>query len=330
MRAPEFWIRRDPVSRLLGALLSPFGWFYGASVAWRAAHTDRYRSSLKVVCVGNLTTGGTGKTPVAMEIGRMLIARGARPVFLSRGHGGSTKGPVLVSDGDAASIVGDEPLLLLTIAPVIVSRDRAVGAKLAERSGFDTIIMDDGHQNFSLHKDLSLIVIDAETGFGNNRVLPAGPLREPVSQGIQRADAIILNGDGRPATLAQTALPTMRARLAPVTDEKWSGKRVIAFAGIGRPEKFFSLLSSLGAQVIQARSFADHHHNSQSEMTELRAEARASDAALVTTEKDLVRLRPDERHDILTLPVRIIFDDCERLERLLDRLVSPGLPPQAR
>jgi len=330
MRPPEFWIRRDPVSRLLVAILSPLGWLYGSSVAWRAAHTNRYRSRLKVVCVGNLTAGGTGKTPTAMEIGRALIARGARPVFLSRGHGGRAKGPVFVAAGDAASIVGDEPLLLATIAPVIVSRDRAAGAKLAEKSGFDTIIMDDGHQNFSLHKDLSLIVIDAETRFGSERVLPAGPLREPVSEGIQRADAVILNGEASPAVLAQNTLPTIRAHLAPATDESWSGRRVVAFAGIGRPQKFFALLSSLGAQVIEARPFADHHRYTPSELAQLRATAHSTNATLVTTEKDLVRLPPDERHDILTLPVRITFDDRERFERLLDRLVPPGLPPQAQ
>ena len=330
MRPPEFWIRRDPVSRLLGALLSPFGWLYGTSVAWRAVHADRYRSSLKVVCIGNLTAGGTGKTPIAMEIGRALIARGARPVFLSRGHGGKAVRPVFVAAGDTASAVGDEPLLLATIAPVIVSRNRAAGAKLAEKSGFDTIVMDDGHQNFSLQKDLSLIVIDAETAFGNNRILPAGPLRESVIQGLQRADAIILNGKGSPAALSKNTLPTMRVSLEPATRENWSGRRVIAFAGIGRPQKFFLLLAELGAVVVEAQSYADHHNYTPSELAALRAKARAADAALVTTEKDFARLRQDQRQDILTLPVSIRFDDREELERLLDRLVSPGLPPQAQ
>jgi tetraacyldisaccharide 4'-kinase len=330
MRPPEFWTRQDFFSRLVVALLAPFGWLYGASVVYRARHTVRYRPSAKVVCVGNLTVGGTGKTPIALEIARMLLERGARPVFLTRGYGGKVRGPAFVAADDRATLVGDEPLLLVSIAPVIISRDRAAGAKLAEESGFDTIIMDDGHQNFSLAKDLSLVVVDAETGFGNNWVLPAGPLREPVAQGLQRADAVIINGDGTPSEIARTTLPSIRARLAPIGDASWNGKRVVAFAGIGRPEKFFTSLAGTGANIIEARPYGDHHIYTQSEVARLKARAGAENAALVTTEKDYVRLTRAEREGIVCLPARITFDDPEPLDRLLDRLVRRGLPPRTQ
>jgi tetraacyldisaccharide 4'-kinase len=277
-----------------------------------------------------LTAGGTGKTPIALEIARMLLERGARPVFLTRGYGGKVRGPAFVAADDRATLVGDEPLLLVSIAPVIISRDRAAGAKLAEESGFDTIIMDDGHQNFSLAKDLSLVVVDSETGFGNNCVLPAGPLREPVAQGLQRADAVIINGDGTPSEIARTTLPSIRVRLAPIGDSSWNGKRVVAFAGIGRPEKFFTSLAGAGAKIIEARPYGDHHIYTQSEVARLKARAGAENAALVTTEKDFVRLTRTEREGIVCLPARITFDDREPLDCLLDRLVPRGLPPRTQ
>lgn len=329
MHQPEFWNQKDFVSQLIVTLLSPLGQIYGASIAYRSAHTEPYRSTAKVVCVGNLTTGGTGKTPIAMEIARRLIARGSRPVFLTRGYGGRVRGPSFVAADDRASHVGDEPLLLATVAPVVVSRDRTAGAKLAEEHGFDVIIMDDGHQNFSLEKDLSLVVVDSEAGFGNNRVLPAGPLREPVAQGLSRADAVIINGNEIRPDFAEIALPTIRSRLAPTGDKSWSGKRAVAFAGIGRPEKFFRSLASLGAEIVDARPYGDHHTYTQSEIARLKARARAANARLVTTEKDYMRLTPAEREGIELVRVRAVFDDRAALDRLLDRLVQPGLPPQA-
>src|SRR5215831_14718272 len=218
MRPPDFWTRTDLFSQFAVNFLTPIGWLYGDSVQYRADHTLPYRSSAKVVCVGNLTAGGTGKTPIAIAIARLLLARGAKAVFLSRGYGGKVRGPAFVAPDDRATHVGDEPLLLAAAAPVIVAADRAAGAKLAEEHGFDTIIMDDGHQNFTLAKDLSLIVVDAETGFGNRRILPAGPLREPIAQGLRRADAVILSGEGTAPELPGFAGPTLRARLVQTTD----------------------------------------------------------------------------------------------------------------
>ncbi|HUO91161.1 MAG TPA: tetraacyldisaccharide 4'-kinase [Rhizomicrobium sp.] len=328
MRPPDFWTRNDPVSQLVVALLTPFGWIYGDSVKYRAEHTIPYRSSAKVICVGNLTAGGTGKTPIAIAIARQMIARGARPVFLSRGYGGKVRGPAFVAPDDRAQHVGDEPLLLAGVAPVVVAADRAAGAKLAEEQGFDTIIMDDGHQNFSLEKDLSLVVVDAETGFGNRRVLPAGPLREPIAQGLKRADGVIISGESGEPVLAGFKGPVMRAKLAQTGDFALRGRRVVAFAGIGRPEKFFAALRAQGATIAEERAYGDHHIYTQSEMARLKARARAEDAMLVTTEKDYVRLTPAEREGIVSLAVHAVFDDQAALDRLLDRLTKPGVPPQ--
>jgi tetraacyldisaccharide 4'-kinase len=328
MRPPDFWTRTDLFSQFAVAFLTPIGWLYGDSVQYRADHTLPYRSSARVVCVGNLTAGGTGKTPIAIAIARLLIARGAKVAFLSRGYGGKVRGPAFVTSDDRAIHVGDEPLLLAAAAPVVVAADRAAGAKLAEEQGFDTIIMDDGHQNFTLAKDLSLIVVDAETGFGNRRIVPAGPLREPVAQGLRRADAVILSGEGSAPELPGFAGPTLRARLVQTTDLALKGRRVVAFAGIGRPEKFFAGLRSQGALVVEERAYGDHHVYTQSQMARLKARARAETAMLVTTEKDYVRLTPAEREGIVPLPVQTVFDDRVALDLLLDRLTKPGVPPK--
>ncbi|HEY0303248.1 MAG TPA: tetraacyldisaccharide 4'-kinase [Rhizomicrobium sp.] len=329
MRPPDFWTRKDFVSQLAVALLTPIGWIYGWSVHYRAGHTATYRSTAKVVCVGNLTAGGTGKTPIAMAMAKALIARGAKPVFLTRGYGGKIRGPAFVAPDDRATHVGDEPLLLASVAPVIVSADRAAGARLAEQHGFDTIVMDDGHQNFTLAKDLSLVVVDAETGFGNRRVLPAGPLRETVAQGLARADAVIVSGDGGSPALGAFAGPVLRCRLVHDGNVLAKGARVVAFAGIGRPEKFFASLEALGARIVERRAYGDHHIYTQSEMARLKARARAEDALLVTTEKDFVRLTPAERDGIVPVPAQTMFADAGALAALLDRLNRPALPPKA-
>ncbi len=329
MRPPDFWTRKDLVSQLAVALLTPFGWLYGWSVHYREGHTATYRSTARVVCAGNLTAGGTGKTPIAMAIAKALLARGAKPVFLTRGYGGKIRGPAFVTPDDRAIHVGDEPLLLSTVAPVIVSADRAAGARLAEQNGFDTIVMDDGHQNFSLAKDLSLVVVDAEAGFGNSRVLPAGPLREKVAQGLARADAVIVSGEGKGPALGAFKGPVLRCAMVQDNEMLAKGARVVAFAGIGRPEKFFASLEALGATIVEQRAYGDHHIYTQSEMARLKARARAEDALLVTTEKDFVRLTPAEREGIVPLPAHTVFADPPALEALLDRLIRPALPPFA-
>ncbi|HEY0281302.1 MAG TPA: tetraacyldisaccharide 4'-kinase [Rhizomicrobium sp.] len=321
MRAPSFWDRRDFWSRLAVAALAPFGWLYSASVAWKARSATPYRPGIPVICVGNLTVGGTGKTPIAIAIARALTARGRRPFFLSRGYGGMLHGPILVEPDHHAGDVGDEPMLLADAAPVVVSRDRGEGAQLAEARGADVIVMDDGHQNFTLAKDMSLVVVDAEQQFGNGFVLPAGPLREFVSQGLARADAVVIVGDGGPA-LTNYSGPILRAHLTHVDTPDLAGRRVVGFAGIGRPEKFFRSLRAFGAEIVATKRFGDHHIYTPSEIARLKATAREAGALLVTTEKDYVRMTEVEREGITVLPIRAAIDNGKALELLLDRLCA--------
>jgi tetraacyldisaccharide 4'-kinase len=327
MRAPEFWTRTDGAAKLWAALLAPIGWIYGATVTWKMRHAVPFRPRSRVICVGNLTAGGTGKTPVAGLIAETLIAKGLRVFILLRGYGGHARRPTIVDlEQDSAADVGDEALILARSAPVIVARNRSEGAQLADKHKADVIVMDDGHQNFSVVKDLSLVVVDAETGFANGHVIPAGPLREPVMQGIARADAIILVGDGQPH-LQGFSRAVLRARIKARRMVDLAGKRVVAFAGIGRPEKFFQSVRDAGAQIEHVQSFADHHRYTASEIARLASRARAAKAELITTEKDFVRLTPIEREGILTLPVCAEFEDKAALVTLLDRVISGGLAP---
>ena len=301
---------------MTGTLLAPLGWLYGASVAFKARTARPFDPGLPVVCVGNLTTGGSGKTPIAIAIAEMLRARGHKPYFLTRGYGGSERGPALASRGHSAAVMGDEALLLARTAPTIVARDRAAGARLAKEKGATVIVMDDGHQNFSIAKTLSLVVVDGETGFGNGYQIPAGPLREPVAQGLARADAVIFVGDGAP-DLGGYSGPVLRAHLKAEGDA-FAGKTVFAFAGIGRPEKFFASLEDGGAAVVGSCFFPDHHPYSEDEIIQLRAVA--GEAMLVTTEKDFVRLSTAQREGIRMLKVAAVFDDAHATERLLDSI----------
>lgn len=312
MRAPEFWNRGGAAA----TLLAPLGALHGLSVAWKALHAKPYRATAKVVCVGNLTAGGSGKTPVALAIAAFVQAKDRKVYFLTRGYGGSEAGPAEVKPGDRTEQVGDEALLLSQAAPTIVARDRAQGAALAGARGADVIVMDDGHQNFTIAKDLSLVVVDGESGFGNGHMIPAGPLRESVRQGLRRADAVIVMGHGNPDLRGYQG-PVLNAQLVPEGDFL-RGKRVFAFAGIGRPEKFVATLKVAGALVMGSQFFADHHPFQPSEIAALRA--RAGSAQLVTTEKDFVRLKERDRAGIAVLKVQARFDNPAALDALLDRI----------
>ncbi len=311
MRTPDYWSRRGGTA----TLLAPLGALYGATVAWKAWRAAPSRSPARVICVGNLTAGGSGKTPIALAIGAHLIEKGRKVFFLTRGYGGREIGPHLVAASDNAERVGDEALLLAQVAPTVVSRDRAKGAAFAVERGADTIVMDDGHQNFSLAKDLSLVVVDGENGFGNGLMIPAGPLRESVRQGLKRADAVIVMGRGNPDLQGYDG-PVLRAQLKPQS-EVLKGRRVFAFAGIGRPEKFVATLKASGALVMGTQFFADHHLFQAGEIAALKV--RAAGAELITTAKDFVRLSDKDRSGIAVLKVRAQFDDPSSLASLLDR-----------
>ena len=332
MREPAFWWREGS---LASALLAPVATVYGAIATWRLARPGR-RPGIPIVCIGNLTVGGAGKTPTALTVARMLAKAGERPVFLSRGYGGALAGPLVVDPArHRARDVGDEPLLLARTAPTIVARDRVKGAGIA--AGASVIVMDDGFHNPSLVKDFSLLVVDARRGIGNGRVIPAGPLRAPVDAQLSRAHALVVVGrsvgDCAIAEMARERdIPVLRASLRADTAfvAGLAGRRVLAFAGIGDPPKFFATLAEAGVAVAATRSFADHHRYTGREAAALCEEAERDGLALVTTEKDLARLSGEEQPlsaRARALPVTLVFEDAAGFESLLrERLAAARTP----
>lgn len=328
MRAPRFWAHPPEAPGLVAHLLTPLGWLYALATRWRLRRTVPQGVGVPVVCIGNLVAGGAGKTPTAIAVIERLAARGLAVHALSRGHGGSVQGPHRVDPTrDTAAAVGDEPLLLAGFAPTWVSRDRVAGARAAVAAGAQVVVMDDGFQNPALAKTLSLVVVDAGQGFGNGRCIPAGPLREKVAEGLRRSDAVVLIGRAEDAlqTLRRWPMlahrPVLRAALAPLsTGLPLADADVVAFAGIGRPDKFFATLRACGARLVAAHAFPDHAAYAPKVLRRLLAEARSHDAMLVTTEKDAVRLPPSFRPEVMALPVRLKLDDPAALDALLERL----------
>jgi tetraacyldisaccharide 4'-kinase len=317
MREPAFWRNNGLAARALAPIASIY-----ASVADSRMRGAGFRAGVPVFCVGNLTAGGTGKTPTALALARSFLARGLKPYFLTRGYGGSNAGPLLVAQGHTAKDVGDEALLLARLAPTIVARDRAAGAQLAEASGATVIIMDDGFQNSSLEKDFALLVIDGQRGIGNGRVIPAGPLRASLKLQLARANALLVVGAlanptrGLVAAAKALGVPVFQGSLAPDMPamNELRGKKVFAYAGIGHPDKFFATLATGGALVRGTRVFADHHPFTRAEAVELLDAAAREHLKLVTTEKDIARMRGDAALDALAsqttvLPVTMTFDD---------------------
>ncbi len=312
MKAPAFWQRRG----VLAQALSPLGMVTQAVTARRLAQPC-YAAGIPVVCVGNATVGGSGKTILARD----LLARlQGQPFALTRGYGGRLSGPLLVDAArHTAKEVGDEALLLAASAPTILARDRAAGARLARSRGATAIVMDDGLQNPGLNKTVSFLVIDGGYGFGNGCLLPAGPLREPVAAAAARCQAAVLIGADRLAAVASlpAGLPVLRAELVPASTISLQGRPVIAFAGIGRPEKFFASVAQLGALMVAKLPFPDHHVYTAADAEKLAAAAAKLDATLVTTEKDFVKLPASLREMTLVVTVRLAWEDEKALARLL-------------
>ncbi len=325
LRAPAFWWRDRP--GLAAALLSPVAAVIGG-VALRRLGQAGGTVDVPVICIGNPTVGGAGKTPTAIALIERLKARGARPFALLRGHGGKAKAPLRVDPvAHGAADVGDEALLLARHAPTIVAGgDRLGGARLAVAEGASHVVMDDGFQNPSLNKDSALLVIDAGVGVGNGQVTPSGPLRAPLAPQLAKADAVLVIGNGAPGERVAVAagaagLPVLRGHLAPepAAIAALEGMPLIAFAGIGRPEKFFATLEACGLTVVARHAFADHHPYRPEEIARLAADAVRLGARLVTTQKDHVRLAPEVGDGIATLPVRLVLDGTDALDVLIDR-----------
>ncbi len=332
MRAPEFWVGRGPWATSMPPLLSPLSGLYDGLGRLRRALASPESVDVPVICVGNVVSGGAGKTPTALGIAARLAARGLRPHFLSRGYGGRLRGPVQVDPArHATALVGDEPLLLAARAPTWVARQRPAGARAAVAAGAEVLVMDDGHQNPDLQKDLSLIVVDAAYGFGNGRVMPAGPLREPPAVGLGRADGVVLiegagTLSGLDAEIAALApdRPLLRARLEPsISALPLAESAVVAFAGIGRPEKFFATLEELGCQIVGRHAFADHQPYDPDTLMRIVEEAAAKGARPVTTAKDAVRLPPEARAMVEVVEVGIVFAEETAIEALLEGALAP-------
>ncbi len=332
MRAPDFWYQRAGVHSLL---LSPLAALYLAGHRLRQALGTRARAPLPVVCVVNLVVGGAGKTPVVQALADWLRARGIDAQCLSRGYGGRLKGPLRVDAArHDAGEVGDEPLMLAESLPAWIARDRVAGARAIADAGGGAVVMDDGLQSPALIKDLSIAVIDAEQGIGNGHVIPAGPLREPLGDGLGRTQALVVLGHGAwlSAQLA-AAIPghaLLEAQLLPRPEaEALAGARVVAFAGIGRPAKFFETLQGMGVELVAAHAFPDHYVYSADEIMTMVDEAHEAGARLITTEKDQARLSAEARPMVETLPVAVEFADWAALGALLAPLF-PGLAEGGR
>jgi tetraacyldisaccharide 4'-kinase len=326
MREPAFWYRPPSWK---SHLLRPLGALYGAIAAQRLQRLG-FDAGIPVFCIGNYHVGGAGKTPTVLALASMLRDLGEAPVVLSRGYGGRLHGPVIVDPArHLARDVGDEPLMLSQTVPVSVARDRVGGVALARSQGASVILMDDGFQNPAIAKDASLIVIDGDRGLGNGRVFPAGPLRASLSPQLDRTDALIVIGGGSAAdetaaAMAARGKPVLRGHLKPdaASVAQLAGKRVLAFAGIGDPPRFFRTLRASGIEVVEERAFADHHPFSKAEIDALIAEAKRAAMTLVTTEKDLARLRggagpPAFPRDIAPFPVTLEFENAAQLRKFL-------------
>ena len=324
MKAPSFWSYGN--SGILSTLLTPLGMTYGFATLMRQSLARPWQCPVPVICVGNLIAGGAGKTPLVMDIACRLMKRKITPHLIARGYGGTEKGPLRVSmDRYDARLVGDEPLLLSTVAPAWVSENRRSACRAAMVEGAMCMIFDDGFQDPSVVKDLSLVVVDGGFGFGNGNMIPAGPLREPIIQSLSRASAVILIGSDTTGVEDQIAgrCPVLKADVASGKEaEAFAGRRVLAFAGIGRPEKFFNFLSKIGCDVVTSKAFADHHNFTRPELDKLKAAAEKDDLCLVTTEKDWVRIPPEARDGIINLQIHLVWENEDEINALLEPVIS--------
>ena len=319
---PAFWHAPGGAETPAARLLRPAACAYDAVSRRRFERTAPFRAAAPVVCTGNVTLGGVGKTPFTAMLARLAREAGHRPHVLTRGYGGTAKGPLRVEPRHAAREVGDEALMLSAALPVWVGADRALSAQAATEAGASLLLMDDGFQNAGLAKDASFLLIDAAAGFGNGAVFPAGPLREAPARAFARADAAVLVGEGEGPAMPP-GLPCFRCGLA-LDEEAVPRGPLLAFAGIGRPERFFGAVAAAGGEVAEARAFPDHHPYTQRELGSLREEAARQGATLVTTEKDFARLPAGERDGVTPLPAAMRSEDEAAIAALLLSAAGPA------
>ena len=315
INTPKFWYKKDLISKLKTFLLLPF------SIVWillsliKKSFVKRYKSHLKVICIGNLSIGGTGKTPFSIQTYKILETLGYKPVFLTRGYRGLTKGPILVNKSHNHKDVGDEALLLSKVGTTIVSSNRCIGAKYIEnlKKNYDIIIMDDGLQNYQLEQDIKLLLIDKKLLFGNGYCIPAGPLRETITQGLKKIDAIIFTGDGDAKDINLNFINNIQnfdTKLEIKNTFKTKQNNFLAFCALGNPIKFFNTLKKNNFKIVLTKSFPDHYEYKNKDINTLREEADNRNLKLITTEKDYVKI-DDKENEISVLPIEINFSKAD-------------------
>ena len=313
MKTPKYWQANSFISKLL----SPIGFIYGCITQLRLRWAIPPKVEVPVICVGNITAGGTGKTPVSLSIAKMLATAMYHPFFVTRGYGGKLQDVMVNNKKHTAAEVGDEPLLLSYQAPVIVNANRYKAAQMAIKDGADLIIMDDGFQNPSLHKNLSFLVFDGHYGIGNGKIIPAGPLRETFSDGIKRADALIILGKDKHNLAERSKLPVFFGHTEVSQTISDKSHKVLAFAGIGHPQKFYHTLSQQGLDVVETIDFPDHHFYTRDDIKKILHQAESLDAVVYTTTKDFVKIPTLYQHQINVLEVSVVWDEPDRLQEFI-------------
>ncbi len=320
IKSPKHWQQAGAIA----LLLYPFSLIYRMASAFPRMTTNPWRANVPIICVGNIVAGGAGKTPITIDVATRLKNIGKNPHIITRGYGGDAVGPIMVETNSNWHDTGDEAIILSATAPTWVAKDRKAGVASAANNGADTVILDDGFQNPSLIKDLSIVVVDGGFGFGNKMLLPAGPLRESINAGISRADAVVIIGDdkqGARASILQAnaKIEILQARLQPTNGDELKDRDVIAFAGIGRPEKFFETITKMGCNLKSSHPFPDHHEYSVRDISPILEMAEKINAAVVTTEKDAVKIPANMLEKITVIKVKIEWVDqgAAKLEKLL-------------
>lgn len=319
MKTPAFWQHKNTLS----TLLLPLGSLYEFASTFAALRTSPVTLPIPVICIGGITAGGSGKTPVALYFGKALKAKNVKAFYLTRGYGGSLKGPVRVDPAKhTAAQVGDEPLLLAQVLPTIKCADRLAGAKLALKLGAECIVMDDGFQNPSLRKQLSVLVVDGRIGFGNGRIIPAGPLRERVKIALSRTHMVVIVNRTTHSPTFPKEKPIFAASTFPREPGMFKGKKIYAFAGLAYPEKFFEMISAMGAKIVATKAFPDHHPYTMDELNQLIVDATSQKAVLVTTAKDLMRVPPKLRDCMIAIELGMELDNERGFDNILNFILG--------